>query len=267
MFTQLRLRAVRSSAAFTLVLLLVTACGAEDGGGNGPGDGPLDLTGAWLDDYGAAYEIAEDLWRDDYSSYQPLDWSNAERWVVARNDDDNAFNPGAFSRFDWAEQAGDTWLCQTVFDAASEDAAREAAPADPADPATAGCGTFPWTRLFPASGPELTGGWADSFGGSWDLGATTWTFQMDASVATYLIETFSNVDNRVVAANDSTNAYDPGKWSAFDWTVDGTGRTWLCQTAFAADDAMAAAETPFADATDPATAGCGGFPWTELLEP
>ena len=81
-------------------------------------------------------------------------FSNAQRWMVARNDDANPFFPGAWSRYDWVEVGGVTYYCQTAYGEASEAAARAVPAADPTDPTTGGCGGtwpggFAWTDLHP----------------------------------------------------------------------------------------------------------------------
>ena len=74
---------------------------------------------------------------------------------------------------------------------------------------------------------------------------------------------FDNDANYIVGQNDSVNSYAPDKWSRYDWTVDAEGTLWYCNTAYDAEteeDALAAS----ADASDPATSGCGTFPWSSL---
>ena len=106
-----------------------------------------------MDAWGVAHEIDDTTWTQAYPGY-PADiyhltqYSNAERWAVAENDAGNAFNAGLYSRFDWAEDGGEIYYCQTVYDASTETDALAATPADSADLA-AGCGGFSWTHLTP----------------------------------------------------------------------------------------------------------------------
>ena len=76
-------------------------------------------------------------------------------WFVAKNGDQNAYNPGRWSFFEWTYfgdgQDAELWYCHTVFDASSAEDAKAADRADASDPATGGCGTsnFRWTKLIP----------------------------------------------------------------------------------------------------------------------
>ena len=69
-------------------------------------------------------------------------------YAITRNSDDNPYNPGAWSRFDFTAVDGDDFLyvCQSAFDAASPADAR-AASADRTAPSEGGCGMFPWSGL------------------------------------------------------------------------------------------------------------------------
>lgn len=111
----------------------------------------LAIVGTWTDDWGTQHHIDEALWKQVYPNgdderYHLLDHDNAARWVVARNDEANPWNPELYSRFDWLRDGDVLHVCQSVFDAEDADAARQAAPADPED-LDGGCGGFSWSTL------------------------------------------------------------------------------------------------------------------------
>lgn len=113
---------------------------------------PPDLAGVWLDEWATAHEIDEQSWAQRAPFFSG-DWeisrySNLQRTIVARNAATNAFFPGDWSRFDWTEQGGDVYYCQTAYAAASEWEARSTPPADAGDLAS-GCAGFSWTLLTP----------------------------------------------------------------------------------------------------------------------
>lgn len=123
---------------------------------------PLGLAGTYTDAFGTSHAIDDAVWTDDFGAYHIVRYSNARRFVVARNDPGNAFNPGLWSRFDWHADGDDRWFCQTRFDAASEAAAAydvevgsgASGLSDPSSPDVCGCGApcpggFPWTLLTP----------------------------------------------------------------------------------------------------------------------
>ena len=74
---------------------------------------------------------------------------------------------------------------------------------------------------------------------------------------------FSNEGRWIVARNATTNEWNPGAYSRFDWTLAGA-TLWYCQTAYAAPTLAEALATAPADASDPEAGGCGGSPWSRL---
>ena len=113
----------------------------------------IEIAGSWLDGYGSDHIVSNTEW----SSYgggsvvHLSQYDNDANFAVGQNDAANEYNPSLFSRYDWFEDTtGQLWYCTTAYDAATEeDAANTAAPST-ADPATTGCGSFPWSTLDPA---------------------------------------------------------------------------------------------------------------------
>jgi len=123
---------------------------ADDTGGAG-----LAIVGTYADDWGTAHVITDDTWTQTYPGAAPYvfhvtQYANDEGWLVAQNDGANEFSGGLWSRFDWVWSGAELYYCQSAYDAASEEAAAAAAAADASDPAGAGCGPGPWTRLVAA---------------------------------------------------------------------------------------------------------------------
>lgn len=145
-------------------------------------------------------------------------------------------------------------------DVVSEDvpSAEDVAPADVAPPDVPS-GDTPVTDV-PVAPLEIAGQYTDSWGGTYQITSATWD---QGTSGLYNIAEYDNDGNWLVAQNDATNTYNPGMWSRMDWTTN-AGTLYYCQTAYAAETQQAAKDTPAADATDPETAGCGGFSWTAL---
>ena len=123
---------------------------------------------------------------------------------------------------------------------------------------SAGCGGFSWTALRLAL--SIDGDWLDGWGGQHSISAFTWTNEG----STYDIAEASDADGWLVAQNGASNSWNAGLWSRFDWTWDAEGALWYCQTAYDAPSREDAAATPAADASEPATTGCGSFSWTSM---
>lgn len=124
-----------------------------------------------------------------------------------------------------------------------------------AQQASVGC------RSVPQMAPEISGTYVDDFGGLQAISASFW-------VSGPLVFEICSVDNamhRLVALNNARNSYNPAKFSAFDWTVQGN-KLWYCQVAFDAATENAAAATPPADPQQPGMKGCGQYAWSTLIK-
>ena len=219
----------------------------------------LGLRGAWVDNWGGGHQVDSATWLSGSSTFAVTRYDNLRRFAIAQNSAFNEYNPGLWSRFDWTvDGAGVPHFCQTAYAAATEAEAVAAAPADAADLA-GGCGGFSWSSLAPV-GPDLAGDWVDNWGGTHLIGLDTWV----SGDATFHFATVDNVRGSIIAQNDAANPWSPGLWSRFDWTTDGEGQRWFCQTAYDAPSERAAWLTAAADATSPSTGGCGGFSWSAL---
>ena len=221
---------------------------------------PLAIRGDYGDSWGGEHTITQTSWVSGGASYTISQFDNEAQFIIAQNGDDNEYNPGLWSRFDWAAVNGDLWYCQTAYDAESEDAALATEAADATNPAEAGCGGFGWTQLVDAL--AIRGSYGDSWGGAHTISQSSWV----SGAASYTISQFDNDAQFIIAQNSEDNEYNPGLWSRFDWaSVDGA--LWYCQTAYDAESEEAALATPAADAANPAETGCGGFSWTQLTTP
>ncbi len=118
---------------------------------------PLAIVGTYADGFGAQHEITSSAWVQTgdagsgpvSSTFLLTRYDNSAHWVIAHNDDANTFDPGKWSRFDWATVQAILYFCQTRYDAADEAEALAATPADPTDPTKSGCGGYSWTALTP----------------------------------------------------------------------------------------------------------------------
>lgn len=152
------------SSIFVLSMSLLVACadkGDDTAGGDDTSDTDTDtsaatgieIAGSWLDNYGSDHTVSDTEWSSygGASVVHLSQYDNAQDFTVGQNDAANEYNPELFSRFDWyTDDAGQLWFCTTAYAAASEEEALNTAAADHTDPATTGCGGFPWSSLTPA---------------------------------------------------------------------------------------------------------------------
>src|SRR5262249_58514476 len=105
--------------------------------------------------------------------------------------------------------------------------------------------------------PSIKGVYVDNFGGLQAVSAPFW-------ISGNLVFGVCSVDDTqhfLIARNSLRNAFNPGKYSRFEWTMSGN-RLWYCQSVFDASSANAAASASRADPSDPANKGCGNFAWS-----
>ncbi len=108
----------------------------------------LSIIGVWDDGFGGTYDITSESITSWGSLYAISQYSNADMYIIAQNDANNSYNPSLWSRFDWTMDADNNlYLCQTAFDAASEEDALNTPAADSSDPVNGGCGDFSWSAL------------------------------------------------------------------------------------------------------------------------
>lgn len=104
---------------------------------------------------------------------------------------------------------------------------------------------------------EIAGSWTDGFGNH-DITDTAWISTFGRDVFPYTISQYDNDADFAIAQDDGT-----GTWTRYDW-IFLDEELWYCTTAFGLESEDDAVSTPAADATDPASGGCGDFPWSAL---
>ena len=108
----------------------------------------LSIVGVWDDGYGGTYDITSEMITNWGAIFHITQYSNEDLYIIAQNDENNEYNPSLWSRFDWTIDAdSNLYLCQTAYDAATEEAALGTEAADATDPANSGCGGFSWSSL------------------------------------------------------------------------------------------------------------------------
>ncbi len=111
----------------------------------------IEIAGVYLDAYGATHTIGDTSWEIASAYGASTYWftavDNETDHAIAENGAKNLYSAGLYSRFDWFDDGGELYFCQSAYDA-PDPAAAEAASADPGDLAT-GCGAFPWSTLTP----------------------------------------------------------------------------------------------------------------------
>lgn len=104
---------------------------------------------------------------------------------------------------------------------------------------------------------EVTGRWANSYGFTEEISAELW--------GTAMLVKYDNDENFGITQNPPDDQYFPNKFNKHVWTELEGDQFYYCIIDFGKDSAAEAENTPnMADATEPESGGCGGFPWTRL---
>lgn len=121
---------------------------------NDPNQGPLEITGSYLDNTSSEHVITQTSWLIDYGSneqyyYMITQYDNAMQYVIAENDESNGpLEAGLWSRFDWTyDTDNQLWVCQTSSDSVSEEIALNTEAPDKSNPGQEGCRNYGWMRL------------------------------------------------------------------------------------------------------------------------
>lgn len=241
-----------------LSTLTFVACGDDDPAENGEGSGGLEIAGVWASNFGSEEVITE----AGFNAADIREYDNDQNIALTQNPADAEFNPGLFNRIVWTEPTGDTFhYCFTDFGLDSLEAARAAdTEADASDPDAGGCGGFPWTRLRRAI--SIRGEYESNFDGLETVTATVW---QQGGAPMRLVD-WDETENWVVTQNDDEADFNPGLFNRIEFTEpDASGSFYYCFVEFGLSTADEARDsTATADASDPETTGCGGFPWTRL---
>lgn len=170
----------RSSQVRWMSLLLcgaMTACAsnkvvAQSTSACDGGNTPPDIKGKYVDNYGGTHDIGTKQWimgagpsaaaapnvtegnperksTSNASVFTYCSVNNGTGVLIAQNGAENPYFPNLYSQFNWTQQGGKLWYCQIAYNAQSAEAAAQVPPADPTNPATGGCSTFPWSELLP----------------------------------------------------------------------------------------------------------------------
>jgi hypothetical protein len=112
---------------------------------------PSVFIGNFKDDYGSSYTITSKVWiQDKRIIYHLLQYNNAEKFLIAKNDEANPSDGGLYTRIDliyFKNMKLWQWgYCLTVYKASTMQEAINTAMADRANPRK-GCNGYPFSRM------------------------------------------------------------------------------------------------------------------------
>ncbi len=112
---------------------------------------------------------------------------------------------------------------------------------------------------------EIVGHYVTDWDAEVAVTETQWRETSEFGTVSYAISFFENERDYLVAQNSPDDAFNPEKWSRFEWTYDDDNKLYYCQILFSEETFEDAdVDANIADGAD-LEEGCNGFPWTTLL--
>jgi len=109
----------------------------------------------------------------------------------------------------------------------------------------------------------IRGLWGDDYGTAHTIDEWSWSMISKWGDSLFHVSQADIDSSWLVAENDKANSHSASQWSKFDWTWDGDGTLYYCQSSFDAGSEADAVKADSADAAD-LKAGCAGWSWTAL---
>ena len=110
-------------------------------------DGDLEISGSWTEDYGNT-TISNDQFLAPLGLSNIVEYNNSNNTFYFQMSEDDLYSPNKFGRVVWTEIEDDSfYYCTIVYgkDTLAE-AKADMTTADETDPASGGCGGFPWSQ-------------------------------------------------------------------------------------------------------------------------
>ena len=150
----MRTRTGATSTEYALLVALIAMAGIAAMSGLGgslsgvfwsilDGTGGFRFAGEYSDGWGH-HSVSRYSWvmGGGYRNVTITQASSAEGWMVGQDEN-------GWSHFDWTEQGGTKYYCESAYWLSSEQEALDATRADPSNPSQSGCGPFAWSAMTP----------------------------------------------------------------------------------------------------------------------
>jgi len=230
------------------------------------------FSGSFADNYGGKHFLTAGTWqlKDEWTNQTDtiVKVNGQAGYFIIQKSASDAFNASKYQKIVYiANNDGSFYTC-TLSPFNSNDAATAEAITDTTtktNPATGGCSGFSWTKLTPAKNP-LIGKWRDAYSGKHTISESNWISDY-GTPATEPIIRYNAIDSYLIIQKPANDAYNPSKYQKI--VITQHSGSWYTCTLSPFDSATANAAAAIADSTtktNPATTGCGGFAWTQLLE-
>ncbi len=229
------------------------------------------FSGSFSDNYGGQHFLTATLWqlKDTWTNQTDtiVKINGLANYIIIQKSAADAFNASKFQKIIYiSNNDGSFYTCTLSPFNSSSSAAAEAITDSTAktDPANTGCGGFAWTKMSPAGHP-LIGKWSDPYAGKHTIDVSTWIVDF-GTPATDAILRYNFIDSYLIIQKPAGDAFNPSKYQKV--VITQSNGAWFFCTLSPFNSATADAAAAIVDGTtktSPATTGCSGFSWTQLL--
>ncbi len=233
------------------------------------------LAGKFTDRFTTLYDISDKAWSVTYPGI-----GACVRTVIASDNKAgnvsytegmaNCFNPSKYGKtFYVSDGSGSFWVCDYLTGKSTVNEITQSGQPDSTSPASGGCNGKAWSKFTPTdSSFSLVGNFTDNYGGSQVFTNTLWTSSY-GTPCSYAVIFYDNVNGFFIyqqqadAGCTSANNYKFGK---VFWTVDSASKLYYCELMYGQSSYLTVANsTTKPGYSNPATTGCSGFGWTQLI--
>jgi hypothetical protein len=215
----------------------------------------------WLTNYGNYVAITNEAWYTiasyGTSIYDIKGYTNNK--ILAENAATNSYNPGKYTLTDFHSTATGYGYCQSIYngEGAAATVLTDTSSIYNGSDAAAGCNGFGHSTMTRYDIP-MKGVWLTNYGNYVAITNEAWYTIASYGTSVYAIEGYTN--NKILAENAATNAYNPGKYTLTDFHPTSTGAG-FCQSIYNGEDAAATMLTDTSSIYNgsDAAAGCNGF--------
>lgn len=229
------------------------------------------FSGSFTDNYGGKHFLTAGSWqlKDDWTNQTDtiVKVNGVAGYFIVQKSVSDAFNASKFQKVVYISNGDGSFFTCTLSPFNSDDAVTAEAIADTTtktDPLTGGCSGFSWTKLSPVKNP-LIGNWRDAYAGKHTISISNWVSDY-GTPSTDAIIRYNAIDGYLVIQKPANDAYNPSKFQKM--IITEFSGSWYTCTLSPFDSVTANAAAAIADTTtktNPATSGCAGFAWTQLL--
>lgn len=234
------------------------------------------FSGKYLDLLTVGHDVSEKHWLVSYPGIGVcertlLSFDRDAGTAVFVEGATNCFNPGKYGKTYFVADTNSVFrVCDylTGKNTPNEVTGTTSFP-DSTNPSTGGCNGKAWGKFTPTdSSFSLVGNFTDNYGGSQIYTNTLWTSSY-GTPCSYAVVFYDNVNGFFIyqqqadAGCTSSNNYKFGK---VFWTVDSASKLYYCELMYGQSSYLTVANsTTKPGYSNPATAGCSGFGWTQLI--